>query len=617
LLKNQKIMKKFTKLFTSIVCLLLLITGSVFAQIPANQKVVIIEPGAGTLETAINSDVDGSGNRVNPNRVYQLKKDGIYFMNSPILFGGAASADSTATLTIVGETGGKKPVVLMDPLDGGNAFTNLVHGSLTIKNVYWPDQALNSTGASLFQLFRSNQRLVLQDVVTESVTNGDLFNLEQVRGTMDIYFKNCYFRDNTQFTNPWNFATFARGNGSQAIDTLWIENTTVGNAGLTFFGKGCPINFTFFDHNTIINVAKYVLFFEQYKEAYFTNNIFVNCNWQGEDFNMGKTQLESQSSSGAGNPPVFVGVLNLMEMNANAWTLGHGSVPAMEDVKWMASNNLHFTSPFLNKYQTGGYGDGKPYPVSYLDWGVLPAGTTFPLEVKNVPPMFMSEKTQQLVDQYPGIVAESNHIQVDPLMVTKGIADQAEGDLYAQWARNNFAVAGVTLPDDATFSFGDQDPTTIPGIESENGAGFTNVTDLLEDFSYEADISSAIDNNHLGSLAWYPGELDTYDGTEALADIKSYYQEQVIATGVKDNETRSTRLVYPNPTNGILTIENPSTGSFGFEVINIIGKTVLSKKDITGITTKLNLSGFTNGIYIINVTSEGKSTKHKVILGDL
>ena len=230
--------------------------------------------------------------------------------------------------------------------------------------------------------------------------------------------------------------------------------------------------------------------------------------------------------------------------------------------------------------------------------------------------MFMSEKTQQLVDEFAGIVAESNHIQVDPMMVTKGIADQAEGDLYAQWARNNFAIAGVTLPDDATFSFGDQDPTTIPGIESENGAGFTNVTDLIEDFSYTEDISSEIDTRHLGSLAWYPSELEAYDGAEALANIKSYYQDQVSNTGVKDNEAKSTSLVYPNPTSGILNIDNPSTGNFGYEVINITGKTVLSKTDITGKTTKLNLSGFANGMYIINVTSEGKSTKHKLILGD-
>src|SRR5512133_569462 len=177
-------MKKFTKLFTSSAGFVLLITASVFAQVPADQKVIIVDPGTATLETTINGDTLDGGIRINPHRVYQLKKDAIYFMNSPILFGG--STDSTATLTIIGEPGGKKPVVLMDPLDGGKAFTKVVHGSLTIKNVYWPDQALHSAGESLFQLFRSNQRLILPDVVTESVTNGDLFNPEQVRGTMDI-----------------------------------------------------------------------------------------------------------------------------------------------------------------------------------------------------------------------------------------------------------------------------------------------------------------------------------------------------------------------------------------------------------------------------------------------
>jgi hypothetical protein len=328
---------------------------------------------------------------------------------------------------------------------------------------------------------------------------------------------------------------------------------------------------------------------------------------------MGKTQLESQSTSGAGNPPVYVGVLNLMEMNANAWTLGHGSVPAMADVKWMASNNLHFTSPFLNKYQTGGYGDGKSYPVSYLDWGVLPAGTTFPLEVKNVPPMFMSEKTQQLIDQYAGIVAESNLIQVDPKMVTLGIADQEEGDLYAQWARSNFAIAGVTLPEDATFSFGDQDPTTIPGIESENGAGFRDVTDLIEDFSYTEAISSKIDSRHLGSLAWYPTELAAYDGKAAVAAVKSYYNTQAVV-GIKDPSAKLSSKVYPNPTNGIINIENPSTGSFGYEIISVTGKVLSKKYDITGQATVVDMSGLTNGMYIVKIISKEKSINQKVIL---
>jgi hypothetical protein len=175
----------------------------------------------------------------------------------------------------------------------------------------------------------------------------------------------------------------------------------------------------------------------------------------------------------------------------------------------------------------------------------------------------------------------------------------------------------VTLPDDATFSFGDQDPTTIPGIESEDGAGFTNVTDLLEDFSYTADISSKIDNAHLGSLAWFPSELESYESQAALDAVKAYYAEVTNPTGINDNEAKTLNLVYPNPTSGIINIDNPSNGSYGFEVINITGKTVMTRSNITGTTVKLDMSGLAKGMYIINVTAEGISSKQKVILGDL
>ena len=90
-----------------------------FSQVPAEQEVIIIPGGVvniGLLETTINEDVDASGNRLNPNRVYQLQKDEIYIMQSAIEFGNGIS-DTTATLKIIGEEGGKKPIVLMQPVD--------------------------------------------------------------------------------------------------------------------------------------------------------------------------------------------------------------------------------------------------------------------------------------------------------------------------------------------------------------------------------------------------------------------------------------------------------------------------------------------------------------------
>ncbi len=43
------------------------------------------------------------------------------------------------------------------------------------------------------------------------------------------------------------------------------------------------IAFGFINHNTIINNTKYPFLNQYWKECYFTNNLFVNANWVGED----------------------------------------------------------------------------------------------------------------------------------------------------------------------------------------------------------------------------------------------------------------------------------------------------------------------------------------------
>jgi hypothetical protein len=74
-------MKKRTLLL--IVSLLTAINATVtYAQVPADQDTIVIASGpenAGLLETTINGDKDGDGNRIHPNRVYKLEP-GFHFV---------------------------------------------------------------------------------------------------------------------------------------------------------------------------------------------------------------------------------------------------------------------------------------------------------------------------------------------------------------------------------------------------------------------------------------------------------------------------------------------------------------------------------------------------------
>ncbi len=72
--------------------------------------------------------------------------------------------------------------------------------------------------------------------------------------------------------------------------------------------------------------------------------------------------------------------------------------------------------------------------------------------------------------------------------------------------------------------------------------------------------------------------------------------------------------IYPNPTEGIISIINPSTDEFSYEIYSLSGKLVSDKHNIFGQTTEVDMSGLLKGMYIIDVRSADKSVKHKVIL---
>ena len=596
-------MRKFTRFISCAVAMILFSTISVFGQ----DVMVIENTGPGIIETTINGDTLDGGVRANPARIYQLKAGAPYTVVSPILFGSAA--DSTSTLTIVGEEGGKKALVLTTPKDGGDPFSHSVNGSLTLKNVYWPTMTTEGGGTVLFRLQGTNQRLVFEDFIHENQVSGDVVSLNGVDGEMDIFLKNCYFRDMTQFKNPWNYAIFTRGDG-KAIDTLWMENVTVANGGLLVMNKYCPVNFAFFNHNTIQNIPRYWNFMEQWKEAYFTNNLFINCLWMGEMTETMLSQLQSQTEYG----PVEVGLVNLMHPSKDHWELAFPgeTAPTIDDVKFMASNNLNFTSPFLDNYYSGGLNDTTDFPVSYTDWGFAAAAglPVPPHQVVNLPARFTSNMTDTIAENHDNVKIMDNHIQVDPGMATNMIESQAEGDLYGTWARANFSWADVSVPDRLEFTIGDYDAKTIPGDGVENSAGMTNVMDMPEDFTYSADVMSKIDGLKLGAQEWY-GTIEDWDSEAQLAMVKKYYDDGV-AIGIEENEAVAASIsIYPNPSNGVLTLASDSELS-GAMFFDVTGRMV-KRFDLNGeFSRTLDISDMNNGMYILQVetvTGAAHSTK--------
>lgn len=79
------------------------------------------------------------------------------------------------------------------------------------------------------------------------------------------------------------------------------------------------------------------------------------------------------------------------------------------------------------------------------------------------------------------------------------------------------------------------------------------------------------------------------------------------------NETQMKLLLYPNPTTGILSIQNDHAWNGTIQVYSSTGTIILSSS-FTDSNTNIDLSNFQKGIYFIQITNEqGQSTTHRVV----
>ena len=88
--------------------------------------------------------------------------------------------------------------------------------------------------------------------------------------------------------------------------------------------------------------------------------------------------------------------------------------------------------------------------------------------------------------------------------------------------------------------------------------------------------------------------------------------EDVSIFNVGIDEVESKLLVYPNPTEGSVTIRIDSyTGSFDASVVDMTGKEVLSLSNISS-SSAIDLSQLTTGFYFLKVKTEDNVIQTKV-----
>jgi hypothetical protein len=579
----------------------LLMAGNIIAQ----QSVKIIEGGedkGGLLEATINGDTTETGERADPHRIYELKSGAVYYQHGPIKVN-----NPDGVLTIRGQAGGPKPVIIKQPLNDVRVGENIINSSLTFRNIQYEN--METSGIlpnSAFLINGDNHRLEVEDCLIENCSLA-IFNAEGVSKGAKIILRGNYFRDMNDFTQWWG------GRAAEckyAIDTLYIDNNTFTGAGLLFLSQESVIDVAIINHNTIINNHKYPFLDQYWRECYFTNNLFVNANMAGEDY-------ENVASGGEDPDALRHGIFGMDSIEATLRiqpkyltvdnTLTEDIDSPDDYIIYAEDNVVVYSAAVLDDYYNGTKdGVWDDAPASYLNWGGFGNG---PWKVVNVPGIWQNERTDTLVADHPNIREENNSIyamSLEELGLTTDPLPQAAADIFIQWNRYNWAVPDVAAPTDYTaYYFSDNDPATIPGIETENSSsgGITKISDMIEDFSYTADLTSHCDGWPVGSLLW--AETD-YDPAVSLRAIKHIYC--CGPTADKPVTATESLFVYPNPVKSVLNVANAKNADI--TIMNLDGHIIRSKKNVQSI----NVSDLDDGIYAVSIKEGDRIIIQKIII---
>jgi hypothetical protein len=88
---------------------------------------------------------------------------------------------------------------------------------------------------------------------------------------------------------------------------------------------------------------------------------------------------------------------------------------------------------------------------------------------------------------------------------------------------------------------------------------------------------------------------------------------QELPTGIENALTNRSILIYPNPTKGIFKIETDHETAKEIIVTDLLGN-IIQKSKIKNQKSEIDLSTHSNGVYIVKVLMDGKTTLKKIVL---
>ncbi len=173
-------------------------------------------------------------------------------------------------------------------------------------------------------------------------------------------------------------------------------------------------------------------------------------------------------------------------------------------------------------------------------------------------------------------------------------------------------------------------------VEDDNGCLSTNSVIITEPnpiiVIITANGNSLDASSGFVSYQWFDGNGNAIIGATSQSFIPTlmgeYYVEVIDQNGCKGESTKINFIiesienennlvsVYPNPTNSWITISSSIEITENIRIINTHGETVITieKEEINNNSKRVNMDGFSKGIYLIQLINNDYIINHKVIL---
>lgn len=274
-------MKKiFKMMFISALVTLCCWQSNIFAQAP--DTVWVAASPVGNLNNFINGDTTSTGERNNPNRVYKLYQDSVYYFNGEI--------DVTYNLSIVGpppDTNHYMPEIHPAILSDGSVVVHPIvqySGGVTLRNLYFSGIDANNDLEGSSRILTVTGDSAVTFTIDHCILDGAYFRTIYLGGKMNKYhITNNIFQNNLAPTSAFYGQGVGMLNGN-STDTLEVVNNTFfcTDAYITFFQDNSYCKYWKFEHNTVFLTAVNPFWTFQAINADMKNNIFFGTMGMGQ-----------------------------------------------------------------------------------------------------------------------------------------------------------------------------------------------------------------------------------------------------------------------------------------------------------------------------------------------